>query len=259
LVPHVETWLGSLDRKPSLFIEPFAGGAIVGLTAAFEQLAERVILIELDGQVAAVWKAILGRHGEWLAQQILDFDLTSENVKTELARGGKRSSVREEAFRTILKNRTFHGGILAPGSSLIKHGENGKGISSRWYPETLARRIRDIVRIKERIEIVKGDGIAIMDKYVERRDVAFFVDPPYTAAGKRAGTRLYTHHTLDHERLFATAARLAGPFLITYDNAPEIVGLAAKHGLQTRTIPMKNTHHARMDELAIGRDLSWLD
>ena len=193
--------------------------------------------------------------GEWLAQQILDFDLTSENVKTELARGGKRSSVREEAFRTILKNRTFHGGILAPGSSLIKHGENGKGISSRWYPETLARRIRDIVRIKERIEIVKGDGIAIMDKYVERRDVAFFVDPPYTAAGKRAGTRLYTHHTLDHERLFATAARLAGPFLITYDNAPEIVGLAAKHGLQTRTIPMKNTHHARMDELAIGRDL----
>jgi DNA adenine methylase len=259
LVPHVETWLGSLDRKPSLFIEPFAGGAIVGLTAAFEQLAERVILIELDGQVAAVWKAILGRHGEWLAQQILDFDLTSENVKTELARGGKRSSVREEAFRTILKNRTFHGGILAPGSSLIKHGENGKGVSSRWYPETLARRIRDIVRIKERIEIVKGDGIAIMDKYVERRDVAFFVDPPYTAAGKRAGTRLYTHHTLDHERLFATAARLAGPFLITYDNAPEIVGLAAKHGLQTRTIPMKNTHHARMDELAIGRDLSWLD
>jgi DNA adenine methylase len=259
LVPQVEEWIASLASKPSVFIEPFAGGAIVGLTAAFEKLADRVILVELDDQVAAAWKTILGRHGEWMAQRILDFDLTIENVKAELDRNGGRSAIREKAFRTILKNRTFHGGILAPGSSLIKYGENGKGLSSRWYPETLAKRIRDIVRIKDRIEIIEGDGIAIMAKYAKRRDVAFFIDPPYTAAGKRAGTRLYAHYTLDHERLFSTAARLAGPFLMTYDNAPDLVELARKYGLQTRTIPMKNTHHARMDELVIGRDLSWLD
>jgi DNA adenine methylase len=115
------------------------------------------------------------------------------------------------------------------------------------------------VRIKERIEIIEGEGIAIMARYANRSDVAFFVDPPYTAAGKRAGSRLYAHYTLDHERLFATAASLAGPFLMTYDNAPELVELARKHGLQTRTIPMKNTHHARMEELVISRDLSWLN
>jgi DNA adenine methylase len=259
LVPHVEEWISRLSSKPSVFIEPFAGGAIVGLTAAFEKLAERVVLVELDDQVAAVWKAVLGRQGEWLARRILDFDLTSENVRSELSHHGRRSAIREKAFRTVLKNRTFHGGILAPGSSLIKYGENGKGLSSRWYPETLAKRIRDIVQIKDRIEIIEGDGIAIMAKYAKRRDVAFFIDPPYTAAGKRAGTRLYAHYSLDHERLFATAAALAGPFLMTYDNAPELVGLAEKHGLETRTIPMKNTHHARMYELVIGRDLQWLD
>ena len=262
LVPHVESWMASLASKPAVFIEPFAGGAIVGLTAAFEKLADHVILVELDEQVAAVWKAILGRDGEWLARRILDFELTIEHVKAELACdscSSKEPALREKAFRTILKNRTFHGGILAPGSGLIKYGENGKGLGSRWYPETLARRILDIVRIKERIEIIEGDGIAIIEKYAKRHDVAFFIDPPYTAAGKRAGKRLYTHYTLDHERLFAAAARLAGPFLITYDNAPELVALAAKHGLQSRTVPMKNTHHARMDELAIGCDLSWLD
>jgi DNA adenine methylase len=88
--------------------------------------------------------------------------------------------------------------------------------------------------------------------------VAFFIDPPYTAAGKRAGKRLYTHHALDHERLFATAARLTGPFLMTYDNDPALVALAAAHGFHTRTIPMQNTHLARMDELIISRDLNWL-
>lgn len=35
------------------------------------------------------------------------------------------------AFCTILKNRIFHGGILAKGSGMIKNGENGKGIASR--------------------------------------------------------------------------------------------------------------------------------
>jgi DNA adenine methylase len=45
---------------------------------------------------------------------------------------------------------------------------------------------------------------------------------------------------------------------MTYDNDPALLALAAAHGLQTRTIPMQNTHLARMDELVIGRDLNWL-
>jgi len=109
------------------------------------------------------------------------------------------------------------------------------------------------------VTIREGDGIEVMESYSGRADVAFFIDPPYTAAGKRAGMRLYTHSSLDHERLFATAARLAGQFLMSYDNAPEIVALATKHGFQTRTILMKNAHHALMDELVIGCDLTCLD
>lgn len=256
LVPQVENWLQSLQKKPALFVEPFAGGAIVGLTVAFEHLATRVLLVELDAQVAAVWKAILGQDGEWLAQKIENFNLTIENVREELGKNGK-GSVRQKAFRTILKNRTFHGGILAPGSSLIKYGENGKGLGSRWYPGTLARRIRDIVRIKDRIDIIEGDGIATLLEYAESKDAAFFIDPPYTAAGKRAGTRLYTHYSIDHENLFSITAELASPFLMTYDNDPAVVALATKHGLEARTIPMQNTHLTRMDELVIGRNLDW--
>ena len=45
---------------------------------------------------------------------------------------------------------------------------------------------------------------------------------------------------------------------MTYDNADEVVHLAKKHGFETRCIPMKNTHHAAMTELVIGRDLSWM-
>jgi DNA adenine methylase len=252
----VREWLRCLDTKPSLFVEPFAGGAIVGLTVAFEQLADRVVLVELDDQVAAVWKTILSDDNEWLAQRILSFELTNDNVLAELAKGS--SSMRQQAFRTILKNRTFHGGILAPGSSLIKNGENGKGLRSRWYPGTLARRIRAIAKVRHRISFVEGDGLDVIRKYADRHNAVFFIDPPYTAGGKKAGARLYTHHTLDHQRLFESAARITGDLLMTYDFADEVLDLAVKHDFQTRTVAMQNTHHAQMTELLIGRDLSWM-
>jgi len=64
LVPRVRQWLASLPVKPAKFIEPFAGGAIVGITVAFEQLAELVILVERDEQVAAVWQTIINTKVE---------------------------------------------------------------------------------------------------------------------------------------------------------------------------------------------------
>src|SRR5215203_692100 len=68
LVPRLRQWLLSKDPRPSELIEPFAGGGIVSLTAAFEGLAEHVTMVELDDQVAAVWEVMLNGHGEELAE-----------------------------------------------------------------------------------------------------------------------------------------------------------------------------------------------
>jgi DNA adenine methylase len=57
-------------------------------------------------------------------------------------------SLESLVFATIIKNRVNRGGILANGASFIKNGENGKGITSRWYSETLRRRILDIAQVK---------------------------------------------------------------------------------------------------------------
>ena len=87
----------------------------------------------------------------------------------------------------------------------------------------------------------------------------FFIDPPYTAGGKRAGSRLYTHNIVDHARLFSICEELRGEFLLTYDNADEVRALARRHGFEAKPIAMKNTHHAEMTELLIGRDLRWME
>ena len=260
LIPRIRQWLVSLEHRPTVLVEPFAGGGIVGLTAAFEELAEHVVLVELDKQVAAVWQTILGGEAEWLAERILAFDMTLENARAALA--ADTGGTREQAFRTILRNRTFHGGILASGATFIKHGENGKGVKSRWYAETLAARITAIARIRERFSFVCGDGIQVIREHASNPRAVFFVDPPYTAggsSGKRAGSRLYTHSELDHEQLFATAEKVAGDILLTYDDAPDVRTLATRHSFKVECVAMKNTHHAKMTELLIGRSLAWLD
>jgi DNA adenine methylase len=256
LIPRIRQWMKSLPKRPGVLVEPFAGGGIVSLTAAFESLADQVVMVEIDPQVAAVWKTILKGDAAWLGDKIARFELTPETAA--LALDESDGDIRKIAFRTILKNRINRGGILAPGAGIIKNGENGKGLLSRWYPETLQRRILAIDSVRDRITFHEGDGIAILCANAERADAAFFIDPPYTAgAGKKAGSRLYLHSALDHERLFAVTTALSGDFLMTYDNDRDVQELAHQHGFDTLPIPMKNTHHAEMTELLIGRNLEW--
>jgi DNA adenine methylase len=256
LVPRVIRWLKS-KKHITDFIEPFAGGAIVGLTVADLKLADHILLVEKDEQVSAVWKTIFGGRSSWLADEIVDFDLTPEKVESRLKQ--RPHSTEELAFQTILKNRTFHGGILAPGSSMLKHGENGNGIRSRWYPQTLRKRILRIADFADRVTILQNDGLAVIQQRASLQSAAFFIDPPYSAAGKKAGKRLYVHSDLDHQELFRIVSEVAGDFLMTYDDADGVRSLAKKYGFEVRAVAMKNTHHAVMKELLIGKDLSWCD
>jgi DNA adenine methylase len=258
LVPRIRQWLWSLSFEPTEFVEPFAGGAIIGLTVAAEGLAKRVRLVEIDDAVAAVWETILNDEGgaDWLAEHITNFKLTPEAARAVLTDTPR--SLRETAFQTIIKNRVNRGGILAPGAGMVKDGENGRGLLSRWYPETLARRILAIAGLRDRISFTHGDGVETLRQCADRNDAVFFIDPPYTAAGKRAGSRLYSHPDLDHAELFRVTGQLAGDFLMTYDDAEEVREMARRHAFDSQSVAMKNTHHARLNELLIGRDLTWV-
>jgi DNA adenine methylase len=251
LVPIIRQWLKQEKKVVSELIEPFAGGGIVSLTAAFERLANHITMVEMDEEIAAVWEIILNKKNKWLAEKIRSYDLTIDNVKAELERPNKE--LQDIAFCTILKNRVFHGGILAKGSGMIKNGEKGKGIASRWYPKTLHDRIIAIGFIKDRICFVSGDAFKILEQNLKNEKAYFFIDPPYTVAGKR----LYKYFDIDHERLFALTSQLKGKFMLTYDDTTEIRQLSDKYNLQYRTIPMKTTHHLQKNEIIISDNFSW--
>ncbi len=140
----------------------------------------------------------------------------------------------------------------------------------RWYPETIVNRLREIGRHADRIDFRETDGMQLLEELLANRGYGpacakhsaagrsdasgaevIFVDPPYTAGGKRAGRRLYAHNEIDHPRLFEMLADSGTDFLMTYDRTSEIVSLSQKYGFHAVGVTMKNTHHALIPELII--------
>ena len=250
LIPHIRAWLEQADAE--ILIDPFAGGGIVPLTAIMEGFVKRAVMVEIDHDVAAFWHAAL-RDGRQMAESVKQCDPTREMLASwESSQPG---CLHEHGFRTLVLNRTRRAGILAEGASYMLNGENGKGLLSRWYPDTLAARLLGLADAAGRIAFCEGDGMRILPPLLHGwgRRAAVFLDPPYTAGGKRAGTRLYTESELDHRGLFNLLADTTANFLMTYDAAPEIVKLVKRHRFHAVVVDVKNAHHNRVPELVITR------
>lgn len=221
------------------------------MTAVAEHYFDQVTMVELDDDMSAAWETILSDDCQWLIKQISNFNVTGDNINKVITHAS--DGLKERGFATIVRNRTNHGGILAKGSGMIKTGENGRGLSSRWYPSTLVKRIADINRMHDRITFIHGDAFEIMEQHLYNENCFFFIDPPYTVAGRR----LYNHFEVDHRRIFELASQISGHFLLTYDDSLEVREWAESYGLLYMTIPMQTTHLVTKNELLISDSFDW--
>ncbi len=118
----------------------------------------------------------------------------------------------------------------------------------------ILKRLAAIQEYADRIACLEGDGLKILPVLLRGwgRKAGVFLDPPYSApGGKKAGTRLYAHSTINHAALFRILAANDSNFLMTYDAAPEIIELVREHGFDAVGGSMKNTHHNNLSELVI--------
>lgn len=248
LAPQIRSWLN--EQRTTLLVEPFAGGATASLVAVLEGYVERSVVVERDPYVAAVWTTILSDDADWLIERILSFEFNVRNVMTVLK--GKPRTTRRIAFQAIVKNRARRGGILADSAKLMRKGERGRGIRSRWYPETLARRIALIHAHREYFTLIQGDGLKAIASFSKSpENIRFFVDPPYPTDGHSSRKRLYTYNKLDHRALFNILETMTHDFLMTNDDCRLIRRLATEANFLVTPIKMTNTHGLGRRELLI--------
>lgn len=253
LYPYIKKWICSFPSKPSRLVEPFAGASHIGLAAAIEDMVEEVLLFDIDEDLSALWSTILCDDCKWLSIKIEQFQMKEEEVNLYLSQNIKTN--KERAFQLVLRNRISRAGITAPGAGILFKGENGKGVSSRWYPTTLRGRIERINKAKQKIQFVLADGLKMLKNYSQAQNCIFFIDPPYPMSGRR----LYKHFDVNPEHVFALASSVKGSFLMTYEDNPEIETLVSQHSLEARRVSFSTAHNAKKPEFLISRDFTWLD
>lgn len=249
------SWVRALGFRPTHFVEPFAGGASVALAIAELDLADHVTIAEIDPHVAAVWKVILSDEANSFTDLIRRFHLSHEAASKVI--DAAPNDMLAKAFRCLLLNRISRAGIMAPGSGWLNQGEAGKGIHSRWYPETLATRIETIHALREKITFADGDGLKVLESFAGHQKAAAFVDPPYVVNGRGAGRRLYAHCDVDCKKLFEVIGTFLGPMVITYHRSVTIQRLADAAGIERHTVTMQTGHTKSKRELIMYKPASF--
>jgi DNA adenine methylase len=212
-------------------------------------------IVELDKRICAFWKLTL-KDPDWLIDAIREFVPTKKNLVIGL--NSKTKGYRKLGFQTLLMNRTSRAGVIAGRAGILNRGERNRGPFSRWYPETLIKRIQRIKALRSKITFIAGDGLRLLYSRRNRKNDIYFIDPPYSLSQNGAGRRLYSHFDIPHEELLKALRHLAGRYLVTYDANRTVEELAKSHKLTIKRIPMKNSHHTTKTELLISDNLDWV-
>jgi DNA adenine methylase len=209
------------------YVEPYAGGASVALSLLFEEYASHIHLNDINRSVHAFWQATLN-DTEALCQRIHDAPVTLATWKRQrTVQLVKDPDPLDLAFSTFFLNRTNRSGIISGGviGGLKQSGE--WKVDARYNKPALIQRIQRIARFGSRITLTRLDAAVLLQRTIPSlpRDTFLYLDPPYYIKGEGLYENFYKHE--DHARIASLIRRLSRPWMVSYDNVPQIRALYA--------------------------------
>lgn len=243
--PGGKAWLLPMLRsfvrveRPKIFIEPYAGGATIGLSLLHQDLVDELVMVERDPRVCALWRRAL--QDPAFADEVRTFRCSRPNVEDVAVH-----PERDLAMWTLVKNRCGFGGMLDAG---LLNKRDERGIKSRWNAANLYYALRQVRALSGRITLIEGDGIQSLRKLNSVANAAF-IDPPYPG-NDSPGRRLYRYHKVDHAGLFAVLSSWRGRWCASYEDHAEVVAMAKAHEFKYTRVAMRTRSQKRKRELLI--------
>jgi DNA adenine methylase len=207
--------MAAQPNRPTRYVEPFAGGAGVGLRLLFDEYADEIVLNDLNAGIAAFWHCVFGEASA-LLERIEASEATVEEWRRQHAVYHQDdASTAELGFATFFLNRTNRSGILdaRPIGGLEQTGK--WKIGARYDKDMLGKRIRRLASYSSRVTVRDDDGIAFLKDQLTRDDVFVYADPPYLVHGDDLYLDTFTWQ--DHGRLAALLGAHDGGWVLTYD------------------------------------------
>lgn len=258
MLPAIHELILTSAGRPSLFVEPFCGGASIALGLLEMDAVDHILLADLDPLISAFW-----HEATTAADRLID-DMMREPVTVERWDQWRQASPtcsRGRAMKCLFLNRTTFSGIIGGSAGPIggRSQASKYKIDCRFEKETLARRIRNIKRLADegRIAAVLGCSWQETLRFVRSNDgmwclndTMLYFDPPYIQKAHRLYAHLFSSD--DHKALAnCLISGLPYRWILSYDREPLVFDLY-------RNLPdvfeYYVSHHYTMRGIRLGPD-----
>ncbi|EMJ2903579.1 DNA adenine methylase [Yersinia enterocolitica] len=207
------------------YVEPFAGGCAIAWHLLLNNNVSKVYINDLDPAIHAFWYSVLYRTDE-LCQLISSTPVTIEEWyrQREIYRSHSADFLKL-GFATLFLNRTNRSGIIKAGVIGGKAQEGNYKIDCRFNKDRVIDQIKFIASRRDFIRLTNVDATHFIDEFLPMitGKVLVNIDPPYYIKGKGLYQNFFEHN--DHYRLFESVRRITHPWIVTYDDTPEIRGI----------------------------------
>lgn len=211
------------------YIEPFAGGCGLALLLLKNQVVEKLILNDIDKGIYCFWQSVL-KYNEEFCDRILGVEISVEERKKEreiyINKDNidimKKENILKLGLATFYLNRVNRSGVLKAGVIGGKNQTGNYKIDCRFNKKTLILKIKEIEKMKNKIEFYNYDVIEFINEVLkqESKDSFVFLDPPYYSKGPELYTNFYKYE--DHRFLANHIKEIEQKWIVTYDNNEEI-------------------------------------
>jgi DNA adenine methylase len=222
------------------YVEPYSGGASLGLSLLFQDIVAEIHLNDLDPAIHAFWYSVLNHNSRFL-DLVESIRITPDewNKQRMVYSRGSCSGTFALGFATFFLNRTNRSGILNGGMIGGKSQCGPWKIDARFNVSELQRRIERIGKFKHRIHLYSEDAIAFLKARRWPKETLKYLDPPYYGAGNRL--YLNSYKPRDHAKVSRYITSLASPWIVSYDDVVHIRKLYC----EVRSRKMSLVHTAR--------------
>lgn len=223
---YIKLILGQNGLLGAHYVEPYAGGAAVALALLFEGYASHIHINDLSRSVYAFWHAVL-YETESLCSRIQETPVTMDEWHHQRAiqECASEVSLLDLGFSSFFMNRTNRSGIITGGVIGGKNQDGSYKLDARYNAEDLIGRIRRLASHRSQISIYGQDASVVITKVLPSlpHNALVYLDPPYYSKGKDLYENRYEYE--DHKKISDLVHNIDQRWVVTYDNAPEIMRL----------------------------------
>lgn len=239
------------DLYGGVYAEPFAGGAGIAWRLLLNGDITEAWLNDIDPALFAFWNTVVN-NPDPLCERIRRTKVTMWQWRKQRAvLHDADSSMLDLAYATLFLNRTNRSGILKAGVIGGKDQHGTYKLDCRFNKNELIHKIQRIHVYREVIKITQLDAEKCLRKWsksLPRRGL-INIDPPYFTQGQDLYLSFY--EPADHARLAKLVRSLNLPWMLTYDDVPEIESLYAGLPLYRKNLTYYAQVKRRASELLV--------